>query len=573
MITRPSSQGQVADITQSLNVQQISQTYVALLTQDSIMSDVFQRAGDLGEKVTVSEVSNTQLIDIRVQGSDPAHAATIADTMVQVLIEQNELTQTGRYASIEENINNQIKKIESTISQQQDVLSAEYVRVYQEQLSDLEKKITTSKKEITSLQSAISTLTNQSAASPLTTEQQASLIEKQDLLNNQRSLLATYQNVYNNLLAAGKSQTGNEKTAQMEKALNLYQQIYINLLSNRENVQLARLQNTPNVVQLNPARVGSVPVLPRTQRNTLLGGLAGFVMVLIIIFAREFLDDAINNREDVERVLNLPVLGYIAEMESTEEETNHIYITQQPRSPIAEAFRLLRTNLEFSGAGKPLQVLLVSSAGPGEGKSTVACNLAAVLAQSGKHVVLVDADLRRPSIHKHLGISNRLGLSNLFRNEGLSFQDVSQAIPDTSLSVITSGALPPNPAELLGSEKMLHILDELKKQADYVVIDSPPSLVTDAQLLAAHADGILVVLRPGKTSGESIHTAVEQYQRVGGHILGVVFNRISHRQGYYTSNQYYDKSYYGVSETGQTKKSSRSLFSSREKSANHSKHD
>jgi non-specific protein-tyrosine kinase len=163
------------------------------------------------------------------------------------------------------------------------------------------------------------------------------------------------------------------------------------------------------------------------------------------------------------RLLGLPLIGYVAEMQSKGKGDAEVYVSRQPRSPVSESFRSLRTNLEFSSVDKPLRKILVTGAEAGDGKTTIAANLAAIIAQGGKRVLLLDADLRRPRLHRFLGIQNRLGLSDLFR-DGLGVEAVTYQWSDASsktLSVITSGSLPPNPAELLSSHKMDSILGEL----------------------------------------------------------------------------------------------------------------
>ncbi len=264
-----------------------------------------------------------------------------------------------------------------------------------------------------------------------------------------------------------------------------------------------------------------------------------------IVFLIEYLDDTLRTPEDVQRVLNLPVIGYIAEMQAPKNQEEYLYVNQQPRSPVSEAFRSLRVNLEYAGVDRPLHTILVTSPGPGEGKTTVSANLAAIIAQAGKNVLLLDADLRRPKVHKILGVTNRMGLSDLFRDH-LSLGSVRNHWNGSEeMSVITSGNLPPNPAELLGSDRMGFILGELSGSTDVVVIDSPPTLVTDAQVMAPKVDGILLVVQPGHTRADSAAAACEQFQRAGGRLLGVVFNRIPrNRNHYYGGYRYYSPYYY-----------------------------
>jgi non-specific protein-tyrosine kinase len=216
------------------------------------------------------------------------------------------------------------------------------------------------------------------------------------------------------------------------------------------------------------------------------------------------------------------------------------YVADQPRSPVAEAFRSLRTNIQFAGVDRPLHTLLITSPGPQDGKSTVAANLAAIMAQGGKRVLLLDADLRRPRVHKMAGLTNEVGLTSLFVRTPLNLDGAVRPTTVEGLSVVTSGGLPPNPAELLGSERMQQVLALLSQQADMVVVDTPPAAaVTDPSVLAAHCDGVLLILEPGKTPRGAAALAVENLRRAGARVIGVVFNNVPlNRAGYYGAYSY-----------------------------------
>jgi capsular exopolysaccharide synthesis family protein len=336
------------------------------------------------------------------------------------------------------------------------------------------------------------------------------------------------------------------RQTQLQSTLALYQNLYLNLLNSLETIRLARLQNTPNIVQIEPASIPTAPVRPRPLQNTGLAAAVGLMLAAGIVFLVEYLDDTLKTPEDVERILGLPVLGFVAQMHYKKRGKEDVFVIQQPRSPVAEAFRTLRTNLEFAAVEKPIRSLLVTSAGPSEGKTTVAANLAAVFSQAKK----LDADMRRPGIHRMLGMANRSGLSNLFLGPdpaeriGRSRRDLP------NLLVVTSGGLPPNPAELLASAKMDRILEEFHKHVDVVIIDTPPSLVSDAQILAGKVDAVVLVIQPGKTHAAMAKACLETLNRSGARIVGVVMNRIPRNRSYYYGGyQYYasrseNKGYY-----------------------------
>jgi capsular exopolysaccharide synthesis family protein len=211
-----------------------------------------------------------------------------------------------------------------------------------------------------------------------------------------------------------------------------------------------------------------------------------------------------------------------------------------PRAASSEAFRVLRTNLQFMGLDKPLKSIIVTSAAPTEGKSTVSSNLATAFAQTGANVCLIDADMRRPTLHKVLGLDNWTGLSRaVITQNGLETTIRPTEIP--GLSVLTSGPIPPNPAELLGSARMVNLLRELEERFDMVIVDTPPVLaVTDACVLAPSVGGVVLVARSGQTDRRQLVRAKESLLAVKANLLGVVLHGIpqERREGYY----YY---YYG----------------------------
>jgi len=215
-----------------------------------------------------------------------------------------------------------------------------------------------------------------------------------------------------------------------------------------------------------------------------------------------------------------------------------------PMSPIAEAYRTLRTNIQFSSIDKKVQVVCVTSTGPGEGKSTVASNLAVVTAQSGKKTLLIDCDQRKPRQHKIFGVTNEKGLSNLLADESTFALAVQKSGVD-NLLILTAGTKPPNPSELLSSSKMKNFIGSLRNSLDFIIIDTPPLLmVTDAQLLASYIDGYIMTVASGEADRDGAAKAKELLDNVNGKILGVVLNKINlNEKGYYG---YYGKYYYGV---------------------------
>lgn len=243
-------------------------------------------------------------------------------------------------------------------------------------------------------------------------------------------------------------------------------------------------------------------------------------------------------------------------------ENLDLITVKDPRSPISESYRTLRTNIQFSSFDEKIRTIVVTSSGPGEGKSTTSSNLAVVLAESGKKTILIDCDQRKPKLHKVFALSNKYGLSNLLVEE-VNFNDVINHTSIENLDVLTSGTRPPNPSELLSSAKMSQFIKNLKNEYEYIILDTPPVImVTDAQILSQHSDGCLLVVSSGEADRDAAQRAKELLTKVNAKILGVVLNKIDVTgKGYYG---YYYHYYYG--EDGQkskTKKKFKSIFKGR----------
>lgn len=207
-------------------------------------------------------------------------------------------------------------------------------------------------------------------------------------------------------------------------------------------------------------------------------------------------------------------------------------ILDDPKSYYAEAFRTIKTNIKYSSADKHKKVLLVTSTEAGEGKSTISSNLALSLSQDNKKVIIIDGDLRKPSVHKQFGISGSVGLTELLIGEK-SINDIKHKV-NPYLDAITSGHIPPNPAELLASEEMEKLIEKLREEYDYVIIDTNPiGLVADAQILSSKVDGVILVARYEKTKKENLLSCKKMIDQVGGNTIGVVLNGIDEKRGKY----------------------------------------
>ena len=216
----------------------------------------------------------------------------------------------------------------------------------------------------------------------------------------------------------------------------------------------------------------------------------------------------------------------------SEKQLDLITVTE-PRSPVSEAYRTLRTNLDFASLDQAIKTLVVTSSGVGEGKSTTLANLAVVSAQAGREVILVDADLRRPTLHQVFGLSNEAGLTTMMRDEKALSDPPLQETGVEGLSLLSSGPLPPNPADLMGSRRMEEVIAVLAERADQIFFDTPPVVaVTDAAVLATKVDGVLLAISAGKTRRDSARTAVQRLEQINARVVGTVLTNVPMGAGF-----------------------------------------
>jgi capsular exopolysaccharide synthesis family protein len=466
---------------------QLTQTYSQMMTKSPVLDEVAKRIGLVevdAKAINAKPVTNTQLINILAESTNPQLAADIANMLVTVFAEQIQTLQTTRFADSEESLQTQMADVEVKIKSANDQLS-----------------ITTDPTEKDRLETMIAN----------------------------------------------------------------YSQTYAGLLQSFEQVRLAEAQTRSSIVQIEPAAVPLEPVRPKIVLNIALAALISGVLMGGIIIGSEVLTDAVKTPEEIANKLGLPVLGVISHHSKREGGP----ITEaQPLSPVTEAFRTLRTNVKYAGAGlqKPLRTIVVTSAQAGEGKTEILVNLGIVLAQNKMRVLLMDADLRRPSLHRRLGLDNLIGLSQIFVHPELGMSYSLQPTRIHGLTVITSGDTPPNPSELLGSQIMGNLMEEVRNNFDIVLIDTPPALaVTDAAVLLQFVDGVLLVIKPGVTNMAPLRRLIHQFHLMNANLLGGVLNDINIRNstyGYYYRQYKYYNDYSRKNEKKQVKK----------KSSNHNQH-
>ncbi len=311
--------------------------------------------------------------------------------------------------------------------------------------------------------------------------------------------------------------------ASLQSRLATLQTSYTQLLSlaSSASANLATLSD--------PAVSPTKPSSPNLILNLVLAVVAGLLIGVSLALAADHLDDSVKSSDDVERLVGLPTLGSIGR-QRTDRGTQPFYLLSTlvyPRSAIAESYRQLRTNVGFASVDRRVQLVLVTSPLQGEGKTAVSANLAVAFAQDGRSTILVDADLRRPGVHAMFRVPASPGLTNVLLDESRNIADMLIETAQPDLRVLPMGEAPPNPAELVGSNRMAVILESLRGLADVVVIDTPPlQLVADAALLAQHADGTIIVVDAGHTPTKALQSSIEVLNRASVRILGAVLNRV-----------------------------------------------
>lgn len=350
---------------------------------------------------------------------------------------------------------------------------------------------------------------NQAMSGSLATEQ---VQELQEEINNLEQLVAGWENNYTQLLV------------------------------------LVEQEKSPNYLAvIEPAQTSGLPVRPKTMQNTLLGGVVGLLLALGIIFLLEYLDDTLKSPAELEQQVGVTALGAIAKIKGKNYQ-DKLITAHDLFSPQAEAYRMLRSNIQFVAIDQPVRAIMVTSPTPSEGKSTTVANLGVVMAQTGLKTIIVDADLRKPVQHDIFQVGNIAGLTDLLRTPAAQPGSYLRQTSIENLRVLTSGKLPPNPSEMLGSRRMQQLVADLLGEADIILFDSPPVLaVADAPVLSSHLDGVLLVAEAGSTRRDAARQAVANLQHAGATILGAVINQFSKGGGgyYYYYHHYYSGNGHG----------------------------
>ncbi len=553
-------------------------------------------------KLSVEEEKNSNIIKVSYVDENPVHAADVANEVVQTFIERNlemkveparaaiawlnsqlgviknqmtqstdqlqdfkrskELIQTGdkgsnisvqalsdlnqkllaaqaarSAAQVKYQIVQKLKSTPNGLMTLPEVINNNVIQNLDGQKSALEKKIADASKKYGPRHPEMVSLRNEMTALNKQIRQEVDFI----VLSIQNSYIEALKDEQNLRAAFDKQKTNAiqyDKSASeydiMKQGVEGSRDIYDAVLKKFQESSLTGSMNMSNVQLLDNAVPVEKPYLPNKKINFLLGLVIGLMGGIGAAFTMEFLDNTFKTPEDVEEYLRLPMLGTIPRIKDIET------FMSDPKSADAEAFRNIRGNLLLSTGDKPPKIMQICSAGHSEGKTTFALNIAAVMAAAGERIMLMDADLRKPRLHKMMKVPNRLGLSSLLSGQA-GLDSVITKSGTEGVEIITAGPIPPNPSELLGSRTMKESLLELSGRYDRVIIDCPPLAgLADAHLVSPMADGMILVIRGGKTPRDLVIKSKKNLEAIKAHVLGVVLNDVHGR-----SDQYYYQYNYG----------------------------
>ena len=554
-----------------------------------------------------------RLVAISIESRDPQFAARAANTLAQTYRDQNLKRKTGQLDATLDSLNQQIAAIDKRIGERRQQLD-DYRRTQNaSQLADpsalnnarltLMTEMTrftfqreqaerdynsikdvplnsqeidgfpsmANNAEVQRLKREVQTMKTDLEARrkeygpnhPSVTNQLAAISQKEAELEGARKLVVTSLNRAMLLAQAterAQRQSLNEVERQqaelstkgigyadIENLLKADQNTQTQLVTQRSELSVQSTSTRNNVSIINTAIVPARPFRPDVSRNLLISLFIGFSLAGLLAFGLDYLDDTIKTPEDITRKLRIPFLGLVPSVRGDKQPV----LSGPVPHDFGEAYRALRTSLVFTSGGESTRIITCTSAQPLEGKTTTACNLAMVLAFGGSRVLLIDADMRRPGVHKALKINNTVGLSHLLVGQA-RVREAIQRTSDPNFCVMTAGRTPPNPSELLSSERMKQLIANLKQGPfDWVVIDTPPVLaVTDAVILTPLVDGVTFVLGAEMTRRRLAERAVQMLMVSRPKVVGAVLNRVNFDRNKYYYSRYYGyqyKSYYGSS--------------------------
>lgn len=326
----------------------------------------------------------------------------------------------------------------------------------------------------------------------------------------------------------------------LQDRLRSYQAVVTDLTNKYSAIKEAEQKAATAINVVDQALVPDTPIKPRPRFNLFIAFLAGLFVSLVSVIVLEFLDPSFKKEEELEETLGLPVLGVIERILSPDHKQSFLVLGENIRSSVAEEMRMIRTNIKFISPDKPIKSILITSTEPQEGKSFLSANLAEIFASFDQKVALVDADLRKPTLHRFFGIPNVKGFSDILLTGKVEDEEIIAVPRRPNLKVVPSGHLPPNPAELLSTSKLKLAIEHFENENDVVILDTPPTnLVADAAIIGGQVDGVVIVAQLGKTSRHLLKKMKNTLNKTGVKILGIVLNKAKKRRGYYKKGYYY----------------------------------
>ena len=484
------------------SVQSLAETYVEYLRTRSFASLVAQKLDSpLSESAILGSLSaelvpDTQFFKIRTTHADPAVAQALANSAAEVLIAENISRRQAEQRQIEAQQDPGIELERRRLTELQAAIQEE-VDFYADRIADLQDQVTLLE------------------GRPGSEEIDQRILSLREELVNYRSLRAQ---MFGSLV---QTQAG---------------------LANISEQRSSTLLNTAVVVD--PAPLPTTPSSGHLLRTVLLALAAGLALGVGLAFLLEYVDWTLKTPEELDAIYGMSTLGVIGHIKNSSGGASGVetlVTVSDSRSPISEAYRALRTNIRFASPDRPARSLLVTSAGPVEGKTMTSANLAVILAQAGQRVILVDTDLRRPRQHRVFDVEREPGFTNLVVDQEVDVEDHLQPSGVENLRLLACGPLPRNPSELLGSDRAGEVMEVLLDHADYVIYDSPPvATVTDAAVLGARVDGVLHVVLAGGLRRDVVLRTKGILEKVGARVLGPILNQVKLSDlGYYSQYYYY----------------------------------
>jgi polysaccharide biosynthesis transport protein len=510
-----------------------------------------KEAGDflserLAEQRKAVEASERALQEFKEKNGAVAMAEGTSAIAVQRLTDLNGALIKARTERInKEALYNQLKSMQAsgTIETFPAVLANDYIQGLKTNLAQLQReqaqlgeRYLENHPEMTKIKSAV-----ESANAKLTGEI-GKVVE--GVNSEYRAALAQEQSLQGAMQAQKNEAIGQNKTdiayAVLKREADSNREVYQSLLQQTKETGITGERRATNVRVIDPAEVPRGPISPNVRADMTFAFVAGLVLAIGLAFGFEYLDNRIKTPQELKAHLGIPFLGMVPIV--SVKEANPLLDNGVPQN-FSEAFKSVRTNVLFSSAEEGMRSLVVTSAGPGEGKSLVASNLAMALAQAGQRVLLIDADMRRPRVHDIFGGQQEPGLSNVLAGNAKTSEAIRKS-STAGLWVMPAGHIPPNPAELLGSKRYTDFVSSLGIHFDWVVLDTPPVMVVaDSSIVANQSSGVVFVVRADHTSRHAVRAAVEQLEAANAHLLGSVLNSVDLVRNPYYYSAYYRKDY------------------------------